>query len=32
MYNSIVEAVIHELVNDKIIVKQQKKSTPDDRG
>jgi hypothetical protein len=30
MYNTIVEAVIHELVNDKIIVKQQKKSTPDD--
>jgi hypothetical protein len=30
MYNSIVEAVIRELVNDKIIVKQQKKSTPDD--
>jgi hypothetical protein len=29
MYNTIVEAVIHELVNDKIIVKQQKESTPD---
>jgi hypothetical protein len=29
MYNTIVEAVIHELVNDKIIVKQQDKSTPD---
>jgi hypothetical protein len=29
MYNTIVEAVIHELVNDKIIVKQQKDSTPD---
>jgi hypothetical protein len=29
MYNTIVEAVLHELVNDKIIVKQQKKSTPD---
>src|SRR5918912_2544906 len=29
MYNRIVEAVIHELVNDKIIVKQQKESTPD---
>jgi hypothetical protein len=30
MYNTIVEAVIRELINDKIIVKQQKKSTPDD--
>ena len=29
MYNTIVEAVIHELANDKIIVKQQKESTPD---
>ena len=29
MYNTIFEAVIHELVNDKIIVKQQKESTPD---
>ena len=29
VYNTIVEAVIHELVNDKIIVKQQKESTPD---
>jgi hypothetical protein len=29
MYNTIIEAVIHELVNDKIIVKQQKESTPD---
>jgi hypothetical protein len=28
MYNTIVKAVIHELINDKIIV-QQKKSTPD---
>ena len=30
MYNTIVGAVIHELINDKIIVKQQKESTPDD--
>ncbi|HYZ50702.1 MAG TPA: hypothetical protein VE593_07435 [Nitrososphaeraceae archaeon] len=30
IFNTIVEAVIHELVNDKIIVKQQKESTPDD--
>ena len=29
MYNTVIEAVIHELVNDKIIVKQQKESTPD---
>jgi hypothetical protein len=29
MYNTIVEAVIRELINDKIILKQQKKSTPD---
>src|ERR671933_2726925 len=29
MYNTIVEAVIHELVNDKILIKQQKESTPD---
>jgi hypothetical protein len=29
VYNTIVE-VIRELVNDKIIVKQEKKSTPDD--
>ena len=29
MYNTIIEAVIHELVNDKIIIKQQKESTPD---
>src|SRR5918996_4971541 len=30
VYNTIIEAVIHELVNDGIIVKQQKESTPDD--
>src|ERR671932_523439 len=30
VYNTIVEAIIRELVNDKIIVKQQKESTPDD--
>jgi hypothetical protein len=30
VYNTIVEAIIHELVNDGIIVKQQKESTPDD--
>ena len=30
VYNTIVEAVIHELVHDGIIVKQEKKSTPDD--
>jgi hypothetical protein len=30
VFNTIVEAVIHELVNDKIMVKQQNKSTPDD--
>jgi hypothetical protein len=29
MYNTIFEAVIHELVNDKIMVKQEEKSTPD---
>jgi hypothetical protein len=29
LYNTVVEAVIQELVNDKIIVKQQKKFTPD---
>src|SRR5919199_1747424 len=28
MYNTIIEAIIHELVNDGIIVKQQKESTP----
>src|SRR5919198_2320565 len=27
-YNTIIEAVIHELVNDGIIIKQQKKPTP----
>jgi hypothetical protein len=30
VYNSMIEVVIHELVNDKIIVKQQKESTHDD--
>jgi hypothetical protein len=30
VYNTIVEAVIHELANDGIIVKQQKESSPDD--
>jgi hypothetical protein len=30
VYNTIVEALIHELVNDGIIVKQQKEATPDD--
>ena len=30
VYNSIMELVIRELVNDGIIVKQQKESTPDD--
>jgi hypothetical protein len=30
VYNTIVEAIISELVNDGIIEKQQKKSTPDD--
>src|ERR687886_2089186 len=30
VYNSIIELVIRELVNDGIIVKQQKESTPDD--
>ena len=30
MYNTIIEAIICELVNDGIIVKQQKESTPDD--
>jgi hypothetical protein len=30
VYNTIVEAIIRELVNDGIIVKQQKESTPDD--
>jgi hypothetical protein len=30
VYNTIIEAIIRELVNDGIIVKQQKESTPDD--
>ena len=30
MYNTMIEAIIHELVNDGIIVKQQKECTPDD--
>src|ERR687885_572660 len=30
VYNTIINLVIHELVNDGIIVKQQKESTPDD--
>jgi hypothetical protein len=30
VYNTIVEALIQELVNDGIIVKQQKEATPDD--
>src|SRR5919205_2915237 len=30
MYNTILEAIISELVNDGMIVKQQKESTPDD--
>ena len=30
MYNTIIEAIICELVNDGIIVKQQKESTPGD--
>jgi hypothetical protein len=30
VYNTIIEAIILELVNDGIIVKQQKESTPDD--
>jgi hypothetical protein len=30
VYNAIIEAIIHELVTDEIIVKQQKESTPDD--
>jgi hypothetical protein len=29
-YNTIIEVIIRELVNDGIIVKQQKESTPDD--
>ncbi|HET6641430.1 MAG TPA: hypothetical protein VFY64_06740 [Nitrososphaeraceae archaeon] len=30
MYNTIIEAIVRELVSDGIIVKQQKDSTPDD--
>jgi hypothetical protein len=30
VYNSIIEVLIRELINDGIIVKQQKESTPDD--
>jgi hypothetical protein len=30
VYNTIIEAIVSELVNDGIIVKQQKVSTPDD--
>jgi hypothetical protein len=30
VYNTIIEAIIRELVNDGIILKQQKESTPDD--
>jgi hypothetical protein len=30
VYNTILEAIISELVNDRMIVKQQKESTPDD--
>jgi hypothetical protein len=30
VYNTIIETIIHELVNEKIIVKQQKESSPDD--
>ena len=30
VYNTILEAIISELVNDGMIVKQQKESTPDD--
>ena len=30
MYNTIIEAIIRELVNDGTIAKQQKESTPDD--
>jgi hypothetical protein len=30
VYNTIIEAIIRELVNDGIIVKQKKESTPDD--
>jgi hypothetical protein len=30
VYNTIVEAIIRELVDDRIIIKQQKEPTPDD--
>jgi hypothetical protein len=30
VYNTIIEAIIHELVNDGIITKQQKEASPDD--
>ena len=30
IYNTIVEAIIRELIDDGIVVKQQKESTPDD--
>jgi DNA-binding HxlR family transcriptional regulator len=30
VYNTIIEAIVRELVIDGIIVKQQKESTPDD--
>src|SRR5918911_4466302 len=30
VYNTIIEAIVHELVNDGIIAKQQKESTPDE--
>lgn len=30
VYNTIIEAIVRELVSDGIIVKQQKDSTPDD--
>jgi hypothetical protein len=30
VYNTIIELVIHELVSDGTIIKQQKESTPDD--
>ena len=30
VYNTMIEAIIRELVNDRIIAKQQKESTPDD--
>jgi hypothetical protein len=30
VYNTIIEAIIHELVNDGIVVKRQKEFTPDD--